>query len=236
MERLLRRVTDHFICASEQTPTRGLLVEIIPPGLRILGVSSILSTEGEAVDFRILTRERLGSGLIQLCDSLFKPIPSAERCSVSPGGFRSVEGTLFIGFPFAVAPGMDRNGGVEAKFGNVLGDSCRFLGHREDMPDLLGCDGFVRSAFALGGMSDGDSGGWAAGVPVIATDVPGTRDLILDGENGLLVPPERPGCTGRGNRAPLKIPATRTTRYRWDTFNLWTCTAWTMTGRICRVV
>lgn len=32
----------------------------------------------------------------------------------------------------------------------------------------------------------------AAGLPVVATDIPGVRELIVDGETGVLVPPERP--------------------------------------------
>ena len=32
----------------------------------------------------------------------------------------------------------------------------------------------------------------AAGVPVVATDVPGTRDVVRHEQNGLLVPPNSP--------------------------------------------
>jgi glycosyltransferase involved in cell wall biosynthesis len=32
----------------------------------------------------------------------------------------------------------------------------------------------------------------AAGVPVVATDIPGNRTLITHGEHGLLVPPHQP--------------------------------------------
>jgi glycosyltransferase involved in cell wall biosynthesis len=32
----------------------------------------------------------------------------------------------------------------------------------------------------------------AMGLPIVATDIPGNRDLVVDGQNGLLVPPEDP--------------------------------------------
>jgi glycosyltransferase involved in cell wall biosynthesis len=36
----------------------------------------------------------------------------------------------------------------------------------------------------------------ALGVPCIATDISGSRDLIQSGQNGLLVPPENPNRLG----------------------------------------
>ena len=40
----------------------------------------------------------------------------------------------------------------------------------------------------------------AAGVPVVATDIPGTRDLIVHGESGFLVPTEgRPAALATVN-------------------------------------
>jgi glycosyltransferase involved in cell wall biosynthesis len=65
-----------------------------------------------------------------------------------------------------------------------------FLGHRQDMPELLhsthiaclpswGGEGIPRSL--LEAMS--------CGLPIVTTDVPGCREAVRDGENGLVVPP-----------------------------------------------
>jgi L-malate glycosyltransferase len=66
--------------------------------------------------------------------------------------------------------------------------SVSLLGHREDVPDLLR----ISSCFVLASHTEGLScsiiEAMAAGLPVIATDVGGNRELVLDGENGYLVP------------------------------------------------
>jgi glycosyltransferase involved in cell wall biosynthesis len=70
-----------------------------------------------------------------------------------------------------------------------LVDRVLFLGHRSDVPELLAaCD-----VFALPSLYEGSSlailEAMAAGRPVVSSAIPGTEELIADGETGLLVPP-----------------------------------------------
>jgi len=65
----------------------------------------------------------------------------------------------------------------------------RFLGHRDDVPDLLGvCDVFVLPSLSEG-MPLALLEAMAAGIPSVATRVGGVGEAIEDGESGLLVPP-----------------------------------------------
>jgi glycosyltransferase involved in cell wall biosynthesis len=68
-------------------------------------------------------------------------------------------------------------------------DRVRFLGRREDVPQLLAaCD-----VFALPSLYEGSSlavlEAMAAGIPIVSSAIGGTDELIDDGESGLLVPP-----------------------------------------------
>jgi len=49
----------------------------------------------------------------------------------------------------------------------------------------------------------------AAGVPVIASDLPAVRELLTDGEHGRLVAPDRPGELARAIRVLLDFPERR---------------------------
>ena len=69
-----------------------------------------------------------------------------------------------------------------------LGDRVHFLGERNDVPQLLPhLDGlWLGSEYE--GQSNAIMEAMAAGVPVVATDIPGNRDLVVHGETGYLVP------------------------------------------------
>lgn len=69
-----------------------------------------------------------------------------------------------------------------------IADRVHFLGHRDDVPDLLP----HLSVFWIGSEYEGQSNAvmeaMSHGVPVVASDIPGNRDLVIDKETGYLFP------------------------------------------------
>ena len=63
-----------------------------------------------------------------------------------------------------------------------------FLGERGDVPRLLPHFDVLWSTSGYEGQSNAILEAMAAGVPVVATDIPGTRELVVPGETGYLVP------------------------------------------------
>jgi len=69
-----------------------------------------------------------------------------------------------------------------------IGDRVHFLGERTDVNELLP----LLDCFWLGSGYEGQSNAimeaMSAGIPVVASDIPGNRDLVLPDETGYLVP------------------------------------------------
>ncbi|MBI2447110.1 MAG: glycosyltransferase family 4 protein [Candidatus Omnitrophica bacterium] len=71
-------------------------------------------------------------------------------------------------------------------------DNVLFLGMRDDVPELLNCiDVFVLPSL-YEGMGRALVEAEAAGVPVVATQVGGVPEVVLDGKTGILIPPKDP--------------------------------------------
>ena len=74
-----------------------------------------------------------------------------------------------------------REAGLESNF--------VFLGRRNDVPQLLACCDLSVLPSEAEGLPNSVLEAMAAGLPVVATCVGGSSEVIIDGVNGLLVPP-----------------------------------------------
>lgn len=81
------------------------------------------------------------------------------------------------------------------------------LGHREDVPQILAAsDVVVDASYAGAGLTGSIREALACERPVVATDLAGMPELVVDGETGLLVPPRDPDALARAIRRLLENP------------------------------
>jgi glycosyltransferase involved in cell wall biosynthesis len=85
----------------------------------------------------------------------------------------------------------------------------RALGHVEDIPGLLARASVVCLPSYREGMPKALAEAAAAGRAIVATDVPGCREAVVPGRNGLLIPPRDAGALARALEQLLGDPALR---------------------------
>ena len=81
-----------------------------------------------------------------------------------------------------------------------LGDRVRFLGHREDVPRLLAAADLVVLPSAYEGLPNLVLEAMLFRKPIVATAAPGTTEVVLDGQTGVLVPIGNPPLLARAIR------------------------------------
>lgn len=91
-----------------------------------------------------------------------------------------------------------------------IADRTKFLGDRVDVPELLGqMDVYAFSTTRDEGFGIALIEAMAAGVALVASDVPACREVLGDGEGGILVPPENAGALARAIVEVLQNPSLR---------------------------
>jgi sugar transferase (PEP-CTERM/EpsH1 system associated) len=105
-----------------------------------------------------------------------------------------------------VGDGPERQGLERLRSELGLERSVRLLGHREDVAPLLA----AADVFLLTSTSEGLAltllEAMASGLPVVATDVGGNREVVVHGETGFLVPSGSPSAVAEATGRLLKNP------------------------------
>jgi glycosyltransferase involved in cell wall biosynthesis len=96
-----------------------------------------------------------------------------------------------------------RNRLLETAMGYQLNGRVRFLGHRDDLPLLIAGSDLVVLPSAYEGLPNVLLEAMRFRKPVVATAAPGTSELVIDGETGLLVPIGKPPLLARAMRDVL---------------------------------
>lgn len=91
----------------------------------------------------------------------------------------------------------------------ALRERIRFLGYRDDMADLLRAADIFTLPSHREGMPRSIIEAMLTGLPVVATDVRGSREEVVDGETGLLVPVRDAAALARALQTLVADPARR---------------------------
>jgi glycosyltransferase involved in cell wall biosynthesis len=84
-----------------------------------------------------------------------------------------------------------------------------WVGHRSDVEQILAKSHIVCLPSYREGLPKSLLEGLAAGRPIVATDVPGCRQAVRDGENGILVPSRDSGALADALETLIRDPALR---------------------------
>lgn len=106
-----------------------------------------------------------------------------------------------------VGDGPDRIKLEEEARGLGISEKVLFAGNREDMPELYAAmDIFVLASTAREGLPLTAAEALATSLPVVATDVGGTGEIVIDGETGLLVRPKDAAAIAKAIEVFLNDP------------------------------
>ena len=187
-EKTMARLTDHFVMVSETDRRRGIEIGLFPPDKAVVIRAAIdiesfrAANDGEAV------RECLG-------------IPMGVPLVTQIGNFKPQKAPLdFVRVAAAIQPThpdawfvMVGDGplrepaeGLARELG--VGDRMVFSGWWKDVPGLLAATTVSVLTSRHEGLPCSVVESLAAGVPVVATAVDGTIEVVRSGDNGLLAP------------------------------------------------
>jgi glycosyltransferase involved in cell wall biosynthesis len=190
-DRLLAPLTDRAIAVSGSTRDFLIHERFVPPDrVRLIWNGAPLD------EFAPVSAERAQAARRSLGLAPDAPVVgSIARLSLQKGHRYLVEAAARVlasrpDARFLIAGDGDQMEPLRARAATIgITDRVVFAGHRTDVPDLLG----AMDVFAISSLYEGTPlalfEAMAAGKAIVSTAVDGCREVLEDGETGLLVPP-----------------------------------------------
>jgi glycosyltransferase involved in cell wall biosynthesis len=210
LERLLSRWSHTIINVSRSQHLEGLGLRLFRPEQSVVIVNGVDIEDIERIQLESpLRRESLGLSAAHIvigCISRFDPV---KRIELLVEVLRRLKGR----FP-RLALVLVGDGGEQRKIRRLVFESG--LAHQVIFTGFLENPARIQPILDLYVASSRKEGlplsileAMAAGLAVVATDVPGHRDVVVPGETGLLVPPEDPAALAEAVAALLLDPVRR---------------------------
>lgn len=202
--RLLMAGVDDLVAVSGDLRAH-LLQEGVPPRMRVVW-NGIDPGEPRSVASRDRARTLLGaSAADQVLVSVARLDPVKDLATLvrATAAMQAAVPHVLL---YVVGEGPELAALEQLAAAEGVGDRIRFLGHREDARALLdAADVYVNSSISEG-ISLTVLEAMAAGLPVVATRVGGTPEVVADGETGHLVPAREPAALAAAAAALLRDP------------------------------
>jgi sugar transferase (PEP-CTERM/EpsH1 system associated) len=209
IRRLLAPLVSHFVTVSRDL-RRWLVEDVRVPAHKVSTIPNGVDLTRFSPGGRREAREALG---LPADGPVVGTVGRLDPVKDHAGLVRAFA-TLMRAYPDAVlvvagdGPCHHELAGLVTELG--AGRRVRLLGERRDVPQLLtAMDLFVLPSIAEG-MSNTILEAMATGLPVVATKVGGTQELVEDGATGRLVPPKDPRALAEAIAGYLDDPHLRT--------------------------
>ena len=198
IERLCRPMTDFFFVQAEGNRVRGIEAGVIPAERSLtigngVRVSDFLPNS-ESLDGAADIRAELGipsdALVVGYVGRLVREKGLGELVVAAAGVMRRHPGVILLIVGEALPSDRDARRELEDRIQRAgIDANVVFAGFREDMPRIYrSMDVFVLPSYREGAPRSVMEA-MASGRPVVATDIAGCRDQVVNGETGILVPP-----------------------------------------------
>ena len=205
VEKMLARNTYRIITVSEALRQELVAKEGLKPEQVVTVFNGIETDEFEIAESRTVLRQRLcllRKALVVGTVARLAPQKGVRYIVEAAGLFHPDERPLFL--VVGDGPLREELQALARKVG--VADSVVFTGMREDIPLLLAALDLLVVPSVTEGLPLILLEGMAAALPVVATAVGGIPEAVVDGETGILVPPQNAEALASGINRILRNP------------------------------